>query len=159
MNSSQRVNITCGLVCFVFAAAFFYFAVTLHSGAQVELVSTKFVPMLLAILMAMLSVLLILVTLAIRSVQKESESEEPEQADPVALFGTVLVSFLSLAVWSLVGFLAIPFLIGGTMVANGSRDTGKIIAIALGSTLILYLVFFQLFELPLPLGLLEVFVE
>ena len=157
MNTSQRVNFACGIICFLFAAVFMYFAVAIDPGAQIQLVSIKFVPKLLATLIAILSVLLIIVAFATGSIQKEFE--EPEQADRPAFFGTVLVSFLSLSVWSLVGFLSIPFLIGGTMVANRSRDTVKIIAVALGSTLILYLVFFQLFELPLPLGLLEALLE
>jgi len=157
MNPSQKVNFTCGVVCFLFAAVYMYLTVEIDPGAQIQLVSTKFVPKLLATLIAILSVLLVIVTFATGSIQKEFE--EPEQADRPAFYGTVLVSFLSLLVWSLIGFLSVPFLIGGTMVVNRSREMVKILAVSLGSTLILYLVFFQLFELPVPLGLLEAFVE
>lgn len=45
------------------------------------------------------------------------------------------------------------------MVVNRSREKVKILAVSLGATLVLYLLFFQLFELPVPLGLLEAFVE
>ena len=159
MTSSQRSNIICAVICFLFAVFYLYFTVNLHPGALSAEFGTKFVPKLLAMLMAILSVLLVIVTLAIRPAQKESEPEEPEMADEPAFYGTVLASFLSLAVWSLVGFLSVPFLIGGTMVANGSRDTVKIIAVSLGTTLILYLMFYQLFELPVPLGLLEALLE
>lgn len=107
MNTSQKVNFTCGIVCFLFAAVFMYFAIEINPGAQIQLVSTKFVPKLLAALIAILSVLLVIVTFAVGSVQKEFE--EPEQTDRPAFYGTVLVSFLSLAVWSLVGFLSVPF--------------------------------------------------
>ena len=157
MNTSQRVNFACGIICLLFASVFMYFTVAIDPGAQIQLVGTKFVPQLLATLIAILSVLLIIVSFAAGSIQKELE--EPKQADRPAFFGTVLVSFLSLSVWSLIGFLSIPFLIGGTVVVNRSREKVKILAVSLGLTLILYLVFFQLFELPVPLGLLEAFVE
>jgi hypothetical protein len=157
MNTSQKVNLACGIVCFLFAAAFMYFTVSIDPGAQIQLVSTKFVPKLLASLIAILSVLLIIIAFTAGSIQKEFE--EPKQVDRPAFFGTVLVSFLSLLIWSLIGFLSVPFLIGGTMVVNRNREKVKILAVSLGSTLILYLVFFQLFELPVPLGLLEAFVE
>ena len=159
MTPSQRSNIICAVICFLFAAVYFYFTVNLHPGALIGDVTTKFVPKLLAALMAILSLMLVFVTLAIRPAQKESEPEEPEMADEPVFYGTVLASFLSLALWSLVGFLSVPFLIGGTMVANRSRDTVKIIAVSLGTTLILYLMFFQLFALPLPLGLLDISLE
>jgi hypothetical protein len=45
------------------------------------------------------------------------------------------------------------------MVVNRSRDKSKILAVSLGSTLVMYLVFFQLFELPVPLGILEALLE
>ena len=159
MTQNRRSNIICAVICFLFAVFYLYFTVNLHPGALSAEFGTKFVPKLLATLMAILSVMLVFVTLAIRPAQKESEPEEPEQADEPAFYGTVLASFLALAVWSLVGFLSVPFLIGGTMVANRSRDTVKIIVIALGTTLVLYLMFFQLFELPLPLGLLDASLE
>ena len=133
-----------------------YLAVTLNPGAQVQLVGTKFVPKLLATVIALLSILLIIVARVAGSVQKEFD--EPEQADRPAFFGTVLVSFLCLFFWSLIGFLSIPFLIAGTMAVNRSREKLKILAVSLGSTLVMYLVFFQLFELPVPLGLLETLV-
>ncbi|MDF1592493.1 MAG: tripartite tricarboxylate transporter TctB family protein [Desulfobacterales bacterium] len=157
MNTRQRVNLTCGVVCFLFAAIYMYFTIMIDPGAQIQLVSTKFVPKLLAALIAILSLLLMIVTVTTGSIQKEFE--EPEQADRQAFYGTVMVSFLSLAVWSMIGFLSVPFLIGGTMVVNHSRETVKILTVSLGTTLILYLVFFQLFELPVPLGLLEAFLE
>lgn len=157
MNTSQKVNFICGIVCFLFAAVFMYFTIQIDPGAQIQLISTKFVPKLLAMLIGILSLLLIMVTFTTGTIQKEFD--EPEQADQFAFYGTVLVSFLALFVWSLIGFLSVPFLIGGTMVANRSRETVKILAVSLGTALILYLVFFQLFELPVPLGLLEAFVE
>ena len=157
MNSSQRINLVCGAVCFLFAVVYMLLTIEINPGAQIQLIGTKFVPKLLATVIAILSVLLGIVAFATGSVPREPE--EPDQADRRAFYGTVLVSFLSLFLWSLLGFLSVPFLIGGTMIANRSRETVKIIAISLGSTLILYLVFFRLFELPVPLGVLEAFVE
>ena len=157
MNTSQRVNFACGIICLLFAAVFMYFTVSIDPGAQIQLVGTKFVPKLLATVIAILSLLLMIVTFVAGSIQKEID--EPKQADQPAFYGTVLVAFLSLPVWSLIGFLSVPFLIGGTMVVNRNREKVKILAVSLGLTLILYLVFFQLFELPVPLGLLEAFVE
>jgi len=160
MTLKQRINIICAVICFLFAAIYFYFTVNLHQAALIGEVSTKFVPKLLAALMAFLSALLFFVTLIEKPVQDKPEStEEAEQPDQPAFYGTVLTSFVALFLWSLVGFLSLPFLIGGTMFANWSRDTVKIIAISLGTTLVLYLMFFQLFEMQLPLGLLEAFVE
>ena len=160
MTRKQRTNIICAVICFLFGAIYFYFTVNLHPGALIGEVSTKFVPKLLAAVMAFLSLLLFFATLIEKPVQHNPESpEEPEQPDEPAFYGTVLTSFITLFLWSLVGFLSLPFLIGGTMFANRSRDTIKIIAISLGTTLVLYLMFFRLFELPLPLGLLEAFVE
>ena len=157
MNRSQRVNIACGIVCFLFAAIYMILTVSINPGAQIQLIGTKFVPKVLATTIATLSVLLVVVAFVTGSIQKEGD--EPEQADPQAFYGTVLVSFLTLFVWSLIGFLSIPFLIGGTMVVNHSREKFKILAVSLGSTLVMYLVFFLLFELPVPLGVLEAFVE
>ena len=157
MNTSQRVNFACGIVCLLFAAVFMYFTVSIDPGAQIQLVGTKFVPKLLATVIAILSLLLMIVAFVVGSIKKEID--EPEPADQPAFYGTVIVAFLSLSVWSLIGFLSIPFLIGGTMVVNRSRDKFKILAVSLGSTLVMYLVFFQLFELPVPLGILEALLE
>ena len=60
MTPKQRTNIICAVICFLFGAIYFYFTVNLHPGALIGEVSTKFVPKLLAAVMAFLSVLLFL---------------------------------------------------------------------------------------------------
>jgi len=153
MKPKQRIDIACGVVCLLFAAVYFYLAINLEAVALIEQISTKFVPELLATMIAGLSVLLIIVSLVMPS--EPTEDQEPEQVDRPAFYGTVAVAFLSLAAWKVVGFLSMPLLIGGAMRANRNRNIFRIVCVSLGTTLVLYLVFFQLFEMPLPLGLWE----
>jgi len=158
MSPNQRANILCGAACFLFAAFYFYLTVNLTTAAMliVTQISAKFVPMILAGLIAGLSVLLIIATLLEPAPADESESpEEPEIVDNRAFYGTAAVAFLSLLVWYGVGFFSIPILIGGTMLANHKKNLLQIISIAVVATLIFYGVFFKIFSVPLPLGLLE----
>ncbi len=153
MTPKQRIDIACGVVCLLFAAVYFYLAINLEAVALIEQISTKFVPKLLATLIAGLSVLLVITTLLMPS--EPIQNQASEQTDLPAFYGTVAVAFLSLAAWKAVGFLSTPFLIAGVMVANRNRNIFRIASLALGTTLVLYLVFFQLFEMQLPLGLWE----
>ena len=158
MSPNQRTNILCGAVCFLFAAFYFYLTVNLTTAAMliVTQISAKFVPTILAGLIGGLSVLLIITTLLETAPADESESpEEPELFDNRAFYGTAAVAFLSLLVWYGIGFFSIPFLIGGTMLANHKKNLVQIISIAAVATLIFYGVFFKIFSVPLPLGLLE----
>ena len=157
MNSKQKANIACGIVCFLFAAAYFYLTINLTTAAMlvVTQVSAKFVPKLLAGLIAGLSVVLVVATFLEPAAAQPDSSEEPEMADNPAFYGTVAVGFLSLLVWYGIGFFAIPLLIAGAMLVNRKKNPLQIICIPLVATLILYTVFFKIFSAPLPMGLLE----
>jgi len=157
MSPRQKVNITCGIVCFLFAAYYFYLTVNLTTAAMlvVTQVSAKFVPELLAGLIAGLSVLLVVATLLEPAAAHSESSEEYEMADNPAFYGTVAVGFLSLLIWYVIGFFAVPFLIAGTLLANRKKNLIQLICVPLVATLILYTVFFKIFDTPLPLGLLE----
>jgi len=158
MNPRQKANLFCGIICFLFAAFYFYLTVNLETSAMlvVTQISAKFVPKLLAGLIAGLSVLLIITSLMEPAPAAESESPEvPEMVDNPAFYGTAAVAFLSLLLWYGIGFLSIPFLIVGTMLANHKKNMLQIICIAMVATLIFYGLFFKIFSAPLPLGLLE----
>ena len=157
MNPKQKANILCGIICFLFAAVYFYLTVNLTTSAMlvVTQISAKFVPKLLAGLIAGLSVLLVIVTLLKPAAAESESSEETEMVDNPAFFGTVAVAFLSLLVWYGIGFFSVPFLIAGTLFVNRNKNLPKVIIIAVVTTLILYVVFFRIFGVPLPLGLLE----
>ena len=157
MSPKQKANIACGIICFLFAAFYFYLTVNLTTAAMlvVTQISAKFVPELLAGIIAGLSVLLVIATLMESPAAESESSEEPEVVDNPAFYGTAAVSFLSLLLWYGIGFFSVPFLIGGTMLVNRKKNLLQIVCIALGATLILYGVFFKIFNAPLPLGLLE----
>jgi len=158
MNPKQKANISCGIICFLFAAVYFYLTVNLTTSAMlvVTQISAKFVPKLLAGLIAGLSVLLVITTLLEAAPAADSESSiEAELVDNRAFYGTAAAAFLSLLVWYGIGFFSVPFLIAGTMLVNHKKNLLQIVCIALVTTLILYGVFFKIFGVPLPLGLLE----
>jgi hypothetical protein len=158
MSPNQRANVLCGAACFLFAAFYFYLTVNLTTAAMliVTQISAKFVPKILAGLIAGLSVLLIIATLLEPAPAAGSESSiEAELVDNRAFYGTAAVAFLSLLLWYGIGFFSVPFLIGGTMFVNHKKNLLQIVCIALVTTLILYGVFFKIFDVPLPLGLLE----
>jgi len=158
MSPKQKANILCGVICFLFAAVYFYLTVNLTTAAMlvVTQVSAKFVPKLLAGLIAGLSALLVITTLLEPAAAADPESSrEDEPVDNRAFYGTAAVAFLSLLLWYGIGFFSVPFLIGGTMIVNRKKNLLQIACIAVVATLILYGVFFKIFNAPLPLGLLE----
>ena len=157
MRPNQRANILCGAACFLFAAFYFYLTVNLTTSAMliVTQISAKFVPKILAGLIGGLSLLLVIATLMEPPSAETESSDEPEMVDNRAFYGTAAVSILSLLVWYGIGFFSVPFLICGAMIVNRKKDLIQIIVIPVVATLILYGVFFKIFNAPLPMGLLE----
>ncbi len=153
MAESKRAGIVSAVICLIFAIIYYILTINLPPGALFEQISTEFVPKLLAYTIAGLSLLLILAILLEPGAQTDSDSLE--QSDKPAFYGTVAVAFLSLLCWHGIGFFSIPLLVGGTMVVNRSKNCLQIVGVAAGVTFLLYLVFFRIFELPLPLGMLE----
>ena len=150
MTVSRRVTITGGVVFLAFAGAYFYLADNLPPGGPFDQVGTQFFPKLLAAVLGGLSILLILATFP-----AHADEASRAQGDRSAFFGTLSVAFLSVALWKAIGFATTPLLMAGIMVVNGARSPGLVAGVAIGGSLLLYVVFFHLFALPLPLGLLE----
>lgn len=153
MNSNRRTSILGGIVFLTFAGVYFFLADSLPPGGPFDQVGTKFFPKLLGAILAGLSLLLIIATVSGNTPQKESEPSA--QVERTAFYGTLAVTFLSLALWKVIGFMSTPLLMAGIMVVNGTRNLRLVVAVVAGVTLLLYLVFFRLFALPLPLGFLE----
>lgn len=153
MEVNRRTTIASGVVFLTFAGLYFYLADNLPPGGPFDQVGTQFFPKLLAAVLGGLSLLLIVAAFLVATAHK---SQAPSaQGDRSAFYGTLAVAFLSLGVWKAIGFAATPLLMAGIMVVNGARSRRLVAAVAIGGTVLLYLVFFRLFALPLPLGLLE----
>ena len=142
-----------GVIFLVFSGAYFYFSDNLPPGGPFDQVGTSFLPKLLAGVLAGLSLLLIIVSKL--GTDLHIESEPPVQENWIGFYGTLAMSFLSLVLWMAIGFATTPLLMAGIMLVNGTKNLRLVIAVAVGGTLVLYGLFFQLFSLPLPLGLLE----
>lgn len=154
MSKRQRATVISGLVVLAFAGFYYWLTINLPPGPPFEQISTKFVPTLLAGLLTVLAVLMIAAAL----IERRSAGE-PEKAkaptDRAAFVSTLVIVFGSLWLWKLIGFLIVPFMTAGIMVANGNKRIRQIVAVSLVMSLLLYVVFFRLFELQLPLGVLE----
>jgi len=153
VDLNRRISLAGGVVFLVFACVYFLLSDNLPPGGPFDKIGTKFFPKLLAGILGGLSLLLIVLTVVIT--RPQDETAPAERGDRPAFYGTLAVAFLALGLWKVVGFLATPLLMAGVMLVNGARSPRVVAAVAIGGTVLLYLVFFRLFALPLPLGLLE----
>ena len=153
MNLDRRISLAGGVVFLVFACVYFVLSDNLPPGGPFDKIGTKFFPKLLAAVLGGLSLLLIVLTVVIT--RPQDETAPSERGDRKAFYGTLAVAFLALGLWKAIGFASTPLLMAGIMLVNGARSPRVVAAVAIGGTVLLYLVFFRLFALPLPLGLLE----
>ena len=154
MELDRRISLAGGVVFLVFAVVYFALSDSLPPGGPFDKVGTKFFPKLLAGVLGGLSLLLIGLTV-LRGRRKEEEAPSSEQGDRPAFYGTLAIAFLAIGLWKVIGFLATPLLMAGIMLVNGAGSARVVAAVSIGGTVLLYLVFFRLFTLPLPLGMLE----
>ena len=153
MDANRKASVAGGAVFFVFACVYFVFSDNLPTGGPFDQIGTKFFPKLLATVLGSLSLLLI--ASSFFAVTPGDDAAPSEQGDRRAFYGTLAVAFLSVVLWRAIGFASVPLLMAGIMIANGARSFGLVAGVAVGGTAVLYFVFFRLFALPLPLGLLE----
>ena len=153
MDLDRRISLAGGVVFLVFACVYFLLSDNLPPGGPFDKIGTKFFPKLLAAILGGLSLLLIVLTVAAGRTQHATAP--PERGDRKAFYGTLAVAFLAVGLWKVIGFASTPLLMAGVMLVNGARSPRMVVAVAIGGTVLLYLVFFRLFALPLPLGLLE----
>ena len=153
MDLDRRISLAGGVVFLLFACVYFVLSDNLPPGGPFDKVGTKFFPKLLAAALAGLSLLLIALTVATGG--RQDGSAPSERGDQRAFYGTLAVAFFAVGLWKVVGFLATPLLMAGIMLVNGASSARVVAAVSIGGTVLLYLVFFRLFTLPLPLGLLE----
>ena len=147
----RRISLAGGVVFLVFACVYFLLSDNLPPGGPFDKIGTKFFPKLLAGILGGLSLLLIALTVFVAGPRGETASSD--RGDRPAFYGTLAVAFVALGLWKVIGFLATPLLMAGIMLVNGARSARVVTAVAVGGTVLLYLVFFRLFALPLPLGL------
>ena len=152
MDLDRRISVAGGVIFLVFACVYFVLSDNLPPGGPFDKVGTDFFPKLLAGILGGLSLLLIALTVLMA--RPKDEAASAERGDGTAFYGTLAVAFLALGLWKVVGFAATPFLMAGIMLVNGARSPWVVAAVAIGGTVLLYLVFFRLFTLPLPLGML-----
>ena len=153
MDLDRRISLAGGVVFLVFACVYFVFSDNLPPGGPFDKIGTKFFPKLLAAVLGGLSLLLIALTVLVA--RPKDETAPSERGDRKAFYGTLAVAFVALGLWKVIGFLATPLLMAGIMLVNGASNPRVVTAVAIGGAVLLYLVFFRLFALPLPLGLLE----
>ena len=153
MDLDRRISLAGGVVFLVFACVYFVLADDLPPGGPFDKVGTKFFPKLLATVLGGLSLLLIALTVLTGA--SLDETAPSERGDSRAFHGTLAVAFFGVGLWNVIGFLATPLLMAGIMLVNGASSPRVVAAVTIGGTVLLYLVFFRLFALPLPLGLLE----
>ena len=153
MDANRKASAAGGAVFFIFACVYFVLSDNLPTGGMFDQIGTKFFPKLLVTIIGGLSLLLIVSSFF--AATSGDDTAPSQQEDRRAFYGTLAVTFLSVALWKVVGFAATPLLMAGIMVANGTKNFRLVAAVAIGGTAVFYFVFFRLFALPLPLGLLE----
>ena len=153
MDLNRRISLAGGVIFLVFACVYFLLSDNLPPGGPFDKVGTRFFPKLLAAVLGGLSLLLIALTVVVTRAQ-DDDTAPAERGDRPAFYGTLAVAFLALGLWKVIGFLSTPLLMAGIMLVNGAKSPRVVSAVAIGGTVLLYLVFFRLFALPLPLGLL-----
>ena len=84
-----------------------------------------------------------------------TDAAEHGPENRAAFLGTLAVLALTAPLWVLLGFLATPLLMAGTMVVNGTRRPATVLLVSAVGTVVLYLVFFRLFAQEVPLGTLR----
>lgn len=150
---SHLRRLSTGAVCLALSVAFYVAADNLPPGALFEQVGTAFFPKILAGGLALLSVLLMASSLVFPAEDGEEPQTGPE--DWRAFYLTFVMIGLAVPLWWAFGLLATPLIMAGTMLANHNRRPGQIVGASLVATVLVYIVFFRLFHVPVPFGLLE----
>lgn len=151
MGAERRRTFVAGLLFLGLAAGYYALADRLPRGILFEQIGSDAIPKLLALLMAGLAVLLV----AVELVSPATDAAEHGPDNRAAFLGTLAVLALTAPLWVLLGFLATPLLMAGTMVVNGTRRPATVLLVSAVGTVVLYLVFFRLFAQEVPLGMLR----
>jgi putative tricarboxylic transport membrane protein len=144
----RRADLLSGIGLLLFSALYLERSFAISTGLASDRLGPQFFPRLLALLLALLSVALV-----VRAASDRSDTTPL----PAVRVGR-LVAVLSLcAGWTLllprIGLLILtPLLVGAVIWILGLRRWRSIIAVSLGMTLVLYLVFVQVLKVLLPLG-------
>ena len=144
----RRADLLSGIGLLLFSALYFERSFAISTGLASDRLGPQFFPRLLAVLLALLSVALV-----VRAASGRSDTTPL----PTVRFGRLIAVLALCAGWTLllprVGFLIVtPPLVGAVIWILGLRRWRTIIAVSLGVTLALYLVFVQLLTVLLPLG-------
>ncbi len=157
--TKKRSDIIAGVVLFAFAGILFISAGFMPTREGVaQALNTGFYPRLLAIILAVLSVLLV-----IETTRKNDDTKKVgpwwESFSAFILFVVTLgLLILFPIVMTTLGFATASFMFITSLVTllseKGKRKPLMIIGISFGITLVVYVVFKMVLEIPFPVGLL-----
>ena len=144
----RRADLLSGIGLFLFSTFYFERSFAISTGLASDRLGPTFFPRLLALLLALLSVVLI--------VRAAWDRSSPTPLHPVRT-GRLFAVFALTIAWALLlprlGFLIItPLLLGSVIWILGHRRWRTLIGVSLGMTLILYAVFVRALHVLLPMG-------
>ena len=146
----RRADLVAGTGLLVFSVFYFERSFAISTGLASDRLGPAFFPRVLAVLLTLLALVLI--------VRAASDRSDPSPQSPVRTGRLVAVLALTVG-WAILlpelGFLVVtPFLMAAVIWVLGLHRWRPIVGVALGATLVLYLVFVRILNVLLPMGLL-----
>lgn len=156
----KRTDIIAGVVLFALSGLLFIIAGYMPTRqGSVQALNTGFYPRMLAVIMAVLSVLLVLET--VRKQGQDGQKTAPwwKTKSAFTMFlATLVLLVLYPFVMKLFGFATASFLFITTLIwlltEKGQAKPVKILGIAVAITVVVYIVFKLVLAIPFPMGLL-----
>ncbi|MDI7258510.1 MAG: tripartite tricarboxylate transporter TctB family protein [Thermodesulfobacteriota bacterium] len=164
----KKSNIIIGIILLALSAFYYYSTRELPPPTKTENLGSAFFPILLAIVLAFLSLMLIINTFLFRSASDHEEEkaaidggerleEDSFSAERISykfLIGTMGMSTLYIILLPIIGYLIVtPFFLFGLIRFLGMERWLNNIAVSIGLTAVLYLLFARMLGVPLPGGI------
>lgn len=153
----ERTDRYVGIGFVAFGAIMYYIATTWKANFTADPAGPAAIPKILCAGLIILGAIL-----AIGGFRVKTKSEKPvvtkDEAITVGLLTVACIAYIALL--PLVGYLiATPLLIAACLLIVGSRNVKTIVLLSLIGTLVLFLLFYSILQVNLPLGFMKNFIR
>ena len=150
----ERSDRYLGIACIVFGAIVFWDASRWKVLMKTDPAGPGAVPKILAISIAVIGLVLIIGSLIFARLQDKKAIFTKAEMKPILLIS--VISFAYIILLEHVGYLFMtPLLIIGLMAVANVRKLKTLLSVGIGATLVLFVLFFIVLKVQLPMGLLD----